>query len=150
MAKKCDITTTDQVSKLASTSTIAHLSGHDRSTVKKRMVEAGIEPKVNKGNETLYHLPEAIRALIRYESGTSSSDIRNIAQARKADAETRRLEGDYAFHADEPIAWMEDLFSMLNELVQEMPCSDDRKQQFVEKAQHIPGKVAKKYEIESE
>ena len=33
----------------------------------------------------------------------------------------RRLEGDYAFSADEPIAWTEELFSMMNEPVQEMP-----------------------------
>ena len=150
MAKKSDITTTDQLSKLASTSTIAALSGHDRSTVKKRMVEAGVSPRVDKDNETLYHLPEAIQALIRYESGTSSADIKNIAQARTADAETRRLEGEYAFHAEEPIAWMEDLFSMLNELVQEMPCSDERKKQFVEKAQDMPGRLAEKYENQSD
>lgn len=150
MAKKSNTTTTDQVSKLASTSTVAALTGHDRSTVKKRLIDAGITPQVDKGNETLYFLPDAIRALIRFESGTSSADIRNIAQARKSDAETRKLEGQYAFTADEPIRWMEDLFSMLNEVVQEMPCGDDRKQQFVERLQTIPGKVAKKYETESD
>ena len=150
MAKKSNTTTIDEVSKLASTSTVAALSGHDRSTVKKRLLEVGISPRVDRGNETLYFLPEAMQALIRFESGASSSDIRNIAQARKSDAETRKLEPQYAFTADEPIAWMEDLFSMLNEVVQEMPCDDERKQQFVEKLQAIPGKVAKKYETESD
>ena len=101
-----------------------------------------IVPEVAKKNGKLFLLPEAIQALIRYESGNSSSDIRNLAQARKADAETRRLESEYAFSAEEPIAWMEDLFSMMNEIVQEMPCSDERKRQFAERGKAIPGKLA--------
>ena len=142
MPSNSDTITIEEASGLASTSTISRLSGHNRATVLKRLKGMHIRPAVAKKNEKLFPLPEAMRALIRYESGTSSADIRNIAQARKADAETRRLEGEYAFHAEEPIAWMEDLFSMMNELVQEMPCSDERKRQFAERGQAIPGKLA--------
>jgi len=107
----------------------------DKSRFSQLMKENGIAPR-KVDNSHLYPVEELVAAAIDYKGEMTTTDRRNIAQARKVEAETEILERKYIKIEDiaKPLGHA---ISAINEVISKLDVSDEDKANCTEQLQIV-------------
>ena len=107
----------------------------DKSKFSSLMAENGIAPR-KVDNSHLYPVEELVAAAIDYKGEMTTTDRRNIAQARKVEAETEILERKYIKIEDiaKPLGHA---ISAINEVISKLDVSDEDKANCTEQLQIV-------------
>lgn len=99
------------------------------------MEEQGIRPR-KVGNGHLYDVEKLVAAVVDHKGALTSTDRRNMAQARKAETETAILEGKYIKIEDvaKPLGHA---ISAMNKVISRLPVSDEEKGNCIEQLQLV-------------
>lgn len=125
---------------LASTSQIAEATGLHRQTVRKYFNREGLVPEVEEPKRKLYRFWPAVRCLLHSHDSETAQDRLNLAQARKAEAQTAILERNYIRR--EEIAPVLDLFfSGQNEIIRNSNLEEGEKERIFKKARDLTEKL---------
>ncbi len=99
------------------------------------MEEQGLRPRVA-GSSHLYDAEKLVAIVIDHKGAVTSTDRRNMAQARKAEAETEILEGKWIKIEDiaKPLSHA---ISAMNKVISRLDISDEEKGNCIEQLQIV-------------
>ena len=125
---------------LFSTSQIADAVGMHRQTVRKYLEQGNVFPVVDEPKRKLYKFSQAVRCIIQTAGEETSTDRRNLAQARMAEVQTAILERKY-IPVEEIAPVVRSYFSAQNAIIQNSNLEDDEKERLFKKAQDLAKKL---------